>query len=241
MAGKPGSGVEDPATVTGQIASITRPAPGIIIFSVALASGQVLRFRPGNYVQLRLPCGVQRPLSIASAPSASCLEFHVAITPSGSFTGSIVRDLASGDRVQLSGVAGVAHLRERSTRPILLVAGGTGVAPAKAMIDHLLITGDSRPISLCWGVRSPDQLYLADYLNACAARHPSLQWSAAVSVPSSGWHGHVGTAGSLVLAACSDLLARDIYLSGPSAMIKAVTPTLLDAGASQEHCYHDAA
>lgn len=238
-----GSGSADSvsASVTGQIASIARPGPGIVIFSVVLAHGQVLDFRPGSYVQVRLPNGNQRPLSIASAPGASCIEFHVAINSEGSFTRSVAHDLAPGARVLLSDVAGLAQLRERSARPILLVAGGTGIAPAKAMIDHLLTTGDSRPISLCWGVRAPDQLYLSRYLDACVTRHPCFRWLAAISGPSPDWNGHIGTAGSLVLATCTDLPARDIYLSGPPAMIKALAPALLNAGARPEHFFHDPA
>src|SRR3546814_18982360 len=91
--------------------------------------------------------------------------------------------------LRLEGPLGAFYLREDSQRPIVMVAGGTGIAPIHAMLDELLTSGAQRAVHLLWGTRSTRHLYLAERIKRCALHYPQLRYTTFLSEPAPPWKG----------------------------------------------------
>ncbi|MGH8772124.1 MAG: FAD-binding oxidoreductase, partial [Burkholderiales bacterium] len=97
-------------------------------------AGKPLAFAAGQYANLtfgRLPA---RPYSMANRPDASVLEFHIRRVPDGLVSTYVAEELSIGERIKIEGPYGGAQLRENPARPMLLVAGGSGLAPMKSIL-----------------------------------------------------------------------------------------------------------
>lgn len=196
-------------------------------------------FHPGHYALLEFPDGLSRPLSIASSPSTFRLDFHVKHFAGSQFTRRITEELAVGDPVTVAAPFGNAWLRNDQVRPISLVAGGTGLAPAKAIIEHLAHTDDSRTLRLYWGVRRHRELYASSLLDSLMQQHRDFKWQPVLMEPSEGWKGASGLVHETALRFCDSPAMQDIYLSGPPAMLKAAAAAFRKAGAHPDHLFHD--
>lgn len=166
---------------TGTVTSLEDVAPGVRRLRITLTERLV--FNPGQYVQLNLPSGDARPYSVASAPAASPeIELHVKRSAQGMATdGWIFRDLAAGQEVSLSGPYGRFSFRPARDEPILLLAGGTGLAPMKSMIQHIEQAGTGHRVVLYHGVRGLDDLYEHEWLERFAAGHDWFEYRPALS------------------------------------------------------------
>ncbi len=175
----------------GVVRTVTEPAPSVR--KLVLDLDRALAFNPGQYVQLHLPGGDTRPYSLASGPAnGRRIELHVKRSPGGLATdGWIFADLAPGARVSLSGPYGRFSFRPARIEPVLLLAGGTGLAPMKSMLAHFAETGDaSRRVVLYHGVADADALYEHDWLRRFEGDHPWFTYRPALSRGQ--WHGRTG-------------------------------------------------
>jgi len=184
----------------GTLRRVEEPADSVRKMLIDL--DRPLAFNPGQYVQLRLPTGGTRPYSLASDPAAGRpIELHVKRSPGGAATdGWIFRDLAPGATIALSGPYGRFSFRPARTEPVLLLAGGTGLAPIKSMLTHLAAAGNGgRQVVLYHGVADRDALYEHDWLQRFEREHPWLAYRPALS--RGRWQGRTGRV--------PDLLATD--------------------------------
>ncbi len=118
------------------------------------------RYLPGQYIDFLLDDGQRRSFSMANAPNGETLELHVRVTPAGRFATWAAHEMPERAILRFEGPLGAFYLRE-TARPILMVAGGTGIAPLHAMLEQLFQQGAStRPVCLYWGVRTEADLYL---------------------------------------------------------------------------------
>lgn len=166
---------------TGTVESVEDVAPEVRRLLVRLT--EPLRFNAGQYIRLNLPDGGNRPYSVASAPSdGGVVELHVKRTPGGSATdGWIFRSLAGGDGVSLSGPYGRFSFRPARSQPVILLAGGTGLAPLKSIVKHLAETGAERDVVLYHGVATTADLYEHPWLEQFAAEHAWFDYRPALS------------------------------------------------------------
>jgi phenol/toluene 2-monooxygenase (NADH) P5/A5 len=157
-----------------------------------------LRFNPGQYIQLELPDGQTRPYSVASTPmDGARVELHVKRSVGGTATdGWIFKALAVGDAVSLSGPYGRFSFRAARMQPIILLAGGTGLAPMKSIITHIAETGSEHNVVLYHGVPTAADLYQHDWLVAFAAEHDWFDYRPALS--RGAWNGRTGRVPTLV-------------------------------------------
>jgi len=139
----------------------------------------------------------------------------------------------------MEGPLGTFFVRLNSPRPILMMGGGTGFAPLKAMIEDLIHAGDSRPIRLYWGVRTESDLYARKLIDEFARHHPDFSFVPVLSEPSPGWHGRTGLVHLALLEDHPDLSPFEIYMSGPPAMVNIARKTFLTAGGSEAHLHYD--
>ncbi len=201
-----------------------------------------LRWLPGQYVDVLLDDGRRRAFSLARAPHLGPeLEVHVRRVAGGGFTARVFRELAVGDRLRIEGPLGTFVPREDSERPLLMVAGGTGFAPVKALVEHFLHLGARRPLHLYWGARRAADLYLRELAAGWARDVPTLEFVPVVSDPENAVRAGMRAelVHEVVLADWPDLGAFDVYMCGPPALIDAGRRRFAEAGLPEEHLYYD--
>jgi phenol hydroxylase P5 protein len=170
---------------TGTVAVLDDIAPDVRRLVIAL--DQPLSFNPGQYVQLNLPGGDSRPYSVASTPAdPSRIELHVKRSENGVATdGWIFKVLSVGTAVGLSGPYGRFSFRPLRDKPILLLGGGTGLAPLKSMLRHIVETADEtgweHPVVLYHGVSTQAELYDRQWLEDLESEHDWFSYRPAVS------------------------------------------------------------
>lgn len=208
-----------------------------------LPESERLQFLAGQYIEFILKDGRRRAFSIANAPHQDeYLELHIRHVPGGSFTGHVFDEMKDRALLRIEGPLGTFYLREDSDRPILMMAGGTGIAPLKGMIDHAQYIGIDRPVHLFWGVSSKRDLYLQDEPRRWQQGSNQFNYTPVLTdpQPDDHWEGKTGLVMDALLEAHPNLGDYDIYMSGPPAMIEAATPVFAQHGASLEHMYSDA-
>ena len=140
-------------TLPCRIAKLTRLAPDVMQVFLRLPAVESLRFQPGQYLDVLLEGGRRRSFSIANPPhDAELLELHVRRVPGGDFTEALFERLQAGALLRIEGPIGQFIYRD-SVAPALMIAGGTGFAPLKAMLRHVLERGSSREVHFYWGAR----------------------------------------------------------------------------------------
>ena len=194
----------------------------------------------GQYLDILLDGGRRRPFSIANAPQADgMIELHVRHVVGGGFTSWVGEHLQVGDRLRIEGPLGTFVPREDSERPMIFMAGGTGFAPIKAVLEHFIALGTRRSMALYWGTRSESDLYLRGMVEAWTRDLPDFAFHAVVSDDERRGDSRGGLVHEAVLADHPDLSGHDLYMSGPPAMIDVARPQLLAAGLPEERLYYD--
>jgi CDP-4-dehydro-6-deoxyglucose reductase len=234
----------DIKTLPCRIARLTPLAPDVMQVLLRLPAVESLRFHPGQYLDILLDRGARRSFSIASPPHDSeLLELHIRRVAGGQFTDRLFSDSAMGSLLRIEGPIGQFVYREDSQRPVLMIAGGTGFAPLKSMLRHVLEGGIQRPIHLYWGARQAPDVYeealVLDWVN----RYPQLRFTAVLSGTAPGdaqaSHHRLGWIHEAVLADFPDLSPYDVYAAGPPAMIEAIRSSFPQRGVSAEHLLFD--
>lgn len=204
--------------------------------------GEPFRWLAGQYLDVLLPEGKRRAFSIANAPEdAGVIELHVRKVPGGGFTQQLFEAYPVGSLLRIEGPLGTFVAREDSERPMIFMAGGTGFAPVKAIIEHFLHLGSARPIHLYWGARQAPDLYLPDLPATWSARHPAFAYTAVLSEADAeaSQRFRSGAVHDAVLADFPDLSPFDVYMSGPPAMIEAARHRFVAAGLPDDRLYYD--
>jgi CDP-4-dehydro-6-deoxyglucose reductase len=220
-----------------------RVAPDVVRLLLATPAGERrLRWLPGQYIDVLLDDGRRRAFSLARAPHMGReLEIHVRHVAGGGFTSEVFDTLQVGDRLRIEGPLGTFVPREDSERPAILVAGGTGFAPVKAIVEHFLHLGTRRPLHLYWGARSAADLYLRGLAEGWARDVDTLDFHAVVSDPEEAMRAGLrdGLVHEVVLEDHPDLAACDVYMCGPPALIDAGRRAFIDAGLPEAQLYYD--
>ncbi|HHH43253.1 MAG TPA: CDP-6-deoxy-delta-3,4-glucoseen reductase [Gammaproteobacteria bacterium] len=222
---------------------LERLSHDVMLVRLKLPESERLQFLAGQYVEFILKDGRRRAFSIANAPHHDeYLEMHIRHVPGGSFTGHVFEGMRDRALLRIEGPLGSFYLREDSTRPILMMAGGTGFAPLKGMLEHAFYIGVDRPIHLFWGARARRDLYMDELARAWEKQYPNFRYTPVLSEPGPDdqWQGASGQLHEVLTGRYPDLAGFDIYLSGPPAMIEAATPALVAQGAHLDHIYSDA-
>jgi len=190
---------------------------------------QPLEYRPGQYVSLE--CKYQprlwRVYSVANAPRKdNLLEFHVRAFGGGWVSSALVRRLKPGDMLRIGAPMGSMTLDRRSTRDIVCVAGGTGLAPIKAIIEELTRYNRTRWVHVFFGAKDRDDLYDLEALQRLAARYPWMSIIPACSDDETfgGEQGQI----SDVVARYGPWQEHDFFVSGSPQMVRSTLRTLAE-------------
>lgn len=205
-----------------------------------LPAAEPFEFQAGQYIDVMLSRGRRRSFSIASPPHASrLLELHVRRVAGGEFSASLFDDDRQGALLAIEGPLGQFAYQDGAA-PLLLVGGGTGIAPLISMVRHVVERGIERGIRLYWGVRGERDLYahavLEDLLRLAAG---SMHYVPVLSEASPEWQGRRGFVHQAVLEDLADLDEYQVYAAGPPAMIGAVRREFVAHGAAPERLHFD--
>ena len=230
-----------------RVLRLQRPAPDVAIVHLQLPANDRLQYHAGQYIEFILRDGSRRSYSMANAPHTQIdtpgIELHVRHLPGGKFTDHVFGAMKEKEILRLEGPYGSFFLRESSDKPIVLLASGTGLAPIKAIVEHLQHTASPRQAVLYWGCRSRRDLYLHDWALAMAAQMPTLRYVPVLSEPLPGdaWDGRTGWVHQAVMQDLADLHGHQVYACGAPAMVRAAQRDFVDLCAlPEDEFYADA-
>ncbi len=228
-----------PAAHKARIVACQRASDTTIAFTVELENRAGLSFLPGQYVNIRVPGTDQtRSYSFSSGPSTPHLSFLVRNVRQGVMSTWLAETAKAGDPIEFRGPMGSFYLRTIE-RPVLFLAGGTGLAPFLSMLDKIVDDGGSPyPIHLILGVNSDEDLVGVDRLDMYAQRLPNFTYACTVSSPDSA-HPNKGYVTRHISASQLNDGESDVYLCGPPPMVDAVRTFLSSEGLTPRNFYYE--
>ena len=199
-------------------------------------------YRPGQHAILQLGPAVRRCYSMAGAPGTRRVEFIVKRSPSGAGSGTLF-ELTAGAEIALELPYGDMWLRP-GERPVVLVAGGTGISAILAVVRQLSAAaatpaGRARSVHVLYGAATEQDLVCWRELSQLVDDLPHGSLSGVVVHPGAGWDGPQGFVTDLLGPRLGQLTAPDVYLAGPPPMVEAVTSQLREHGIQADHVHYD--
>lgn len=209
----------------------------IRIVRLAIVAGGFFRFAAGQYARVTFAGHGPRDYSLANRPGAAELEFHIRHRADGGAGAYAARTLRIGDSVWVEGPFGDAWLRRDHAGPILCIAGGSGLAPMKSIVETALAAEPDRSVDLYFGGRDEGDVYLEADFRRLEDRHVGFRYHVLLSEPRGATTRRRGTVVDGLLAdadSASDggrrLAGAKVYAAGPPAMVRAARAALLGLG-----------
>jgi NAD(P)H-flavin reductase/ferredoxin len=228
---------------TSVLEEVTSPTRDMRAVTLRLVDPPEMTFSAGQFVNVEVPGTSEvRSFSMMNPPSqGGVVQLLVKLLPGGLFSEYLERGARIGDRVALQGPLGLFKVR-LSHRPMVMIAGGSGLAPILSMIADQGERLMQRPVTLLYGARSQQDLCYADRITSLGERLPGFRLVPVLSDEPAGsdWRGARGFVHELLASTAPDLRDHDAYLCGPPAMIAGAIPVLVKAGVRERNVYFDA-
>lgn len=206
---------------SGALTALSQPSASTICFSIRADNAAALNFLPGQYVKVAVPGSSEsRAYSFSSGPGQNTVSFIVRNVPGGLMSSFLTSEAAVGQAMSFSGPYGSFYLRP-VRRPVLMLAGGTGIAPFMSMLETLAQSGSDFPVRLVFGVTHDMDLVELETLAAFAKAHHWFEYRTVVASEGSA-HPRKGYVTAHVDTDWLNHGELDIYLCGPVAMVDAV-------------------
>ncbi|MGO4000563.1 anthranilate 1,2-dioxygenase electron transfer component AntC [Pseudomonas fluorescens] len=230
-----------PAQLSGTVTQVTQVSASTAILHLDLGTDTpALDFLPGQYARLLIPgTESKRSYSFANRPSAANqLQFLIRLLPDGVMSNYIRERCQVGDRIELEAPLGAFYLRH-ITRPLLLVAGGTGLSAMLGMLDEMTERGCEQPVHLYYGVRDAADLCERARILAYAQRIPGFRYTEVVSEPTPEWSGKRGYLTEHFEASELRDAAADMYVCGPPPMVESIKSWLIAQNLQNVQLYYE--
>jgi len=206
-----------------RVTTIEKVAPDVVVLTLQLPASERLHYRAGQYIEIMLRDNKRRSYSMASAPvDGGPVSLHIRHMPGGLFTDQVFGSMKERDILRFEGPMGTFFLREDSDKPVVLLASGTGFAPLKAIVEHMINEQSPRPITLYWGARRPHDLYMDALCRQWAADLPQFTYVPVVSeaLPEDAWSGRTGFVHQAVMTDLPDMSAYQVYACGAPIVVE---------------------
>jgi CDP-4-dehydro-6-deoxyglucose reductase/ferredoxin-NAD(P)+ reductase (naphthalene dioxygenase ferredoxin-specific) len=231
-----------------RVAECSRLTHDILRLRLEIVAGGPFDFSAGQYAQLEFPMapGVVRDYSMANRPGEEFLEFHIRVMPkAGSVSSRVAAALKAGDMVKLSGPLGTSYLRAQHAGSILCIAGGSGLAPIKSIVETALHGGFAQPLHLYFGARAERDVYFEHELADLQCRFPSFRAHIVLSEPGAQaaqtlMPRRSGLVTEAVAADFPALTGFKAYFAGPPPMVDAATVLVRQRGIEARDIHADA-
>jgi len=205
-----------------RVQKMERLADDVMVLHLKLPANEKLVFLAGQFIEFLLKDGGRRSFSIANPPhDAELIQLHVRHVAGGQFTDHVFNKMKERDILRCEGPMGTFFLRGESDKPLVFVASGTGFAPIKAIIEHMLYKGVERPMTLYWGGRRPKDLYMNELAAGWAAKHARFKYVPVISdaLPEDNWSGRTGFVHRAAMQDFPDLSGHQVYACGVPIMV----------------------
>lgn len=232
-----------PRVLPVRVQKMEKLSHDVMAMYLKLPSNERMQFMAGQYVDFMLKDGKRRAFSLANAPhSDDLLELHLRLIPGGKFTEYVFQEMPEKAIMRMEGPLGSFYLREDSDKPIIFIAGGTGFAPIKGIIEHMLHHKMQRPITFYWGARSLQDLYLPELPKQWTSEYSNFTYIPVLSEPlaQDEWRGRTGLVHEAVLADHADLSGYQVYCCGNPQMVEAAHLAFQERGMPENEFFSDA-
>ncbi len=237
-----GSGDIQIRTMPCRVEKVEKLAADVAVLSLKLPAQERLQYLAGQYIDVLLKDGKRRSFSIANAPHRDQnVELHIRHVPDGQFTSFIFNEMRDRAILRFEGPLGSFFLREDSDKPIIFVAGGTGFAPIKAILEHAFFTHIDREMVLYWGCRSWSDLYMAALPAQWQREHPNFTFIPVLSDAKAedNWQGRTGFVHQAVMDDFDSLAGYQIYACGAPVMIEVGKSAFLKRDLPEDEFFSD--
>jgi CDP-4-dehydro-6-deoxyglucose reductase len=231
-----------PRILPARVAKKEQLSHDVIALHLQLPASERLHFLAGQYIEFILKDGKRRAFSIANTPhDAEFIELHIRVIPGGVFSAYVANEMQEKAILRLEAPFGNFFLREDSQKPIIFVAGGTGFAPVKGIIEHMLHNNIKRDIILYRGARVAEDLYMHELCEKWAEFTPHLTYIPVISESQAdNWQGRTGLVHQAVLADYKDLSGYQAYVCGAPGMVEVAHQTFVQQGLLADEFFSDA-
>ncbi|ATG75429.1 NAD(P)H-flavin reductase [Zobellella denitrificans] len=211
------------------------------LWYVRLKPAQTVDFQSGQYLLVVMADDDKRPFSIANMPNEQgTLELHIGASPDNSYAMQVLTRMQEQGQIEVQLPAGKAYLRAESRHPVILMAGGTGFAYTRAILQKMLADGLHKPVFLYWGVRFEDHLYADAEMKAWAAEHRELTYVPVVQNGNEHWQGRTGLVHEAIMEDFPSLTGYDVYVAGRFEMAGVAREAFKEKGVEAERLFGDA-
>ena len=230
--------LEPPRRLDAVVIGLDDLTHDIKLVRIAPADGSPLPFTAGQYAQIGFADAPMRSYSMANRNGDGSLEFHVRRVTGGITSEHIHNVLKTGDKVELEFPLGSSYLRQNHSGPMLCIAGGSGLAPIKSIVETALALGMKQPIHVYFGTRGERDLYLIKHFQALAEQHNNLTFMVVLSEAETAQYRR----GFVTKAVAEDFVDLDgwkAYVAGPPRMVDAAIQLALARGLRGEDMHAD--
>lgn len=231
-----------PRILPARVARIEPLAADAMGVWLTLPTSEKFRFSAGQHLEILLRDGSRRCYSLANSPDeGGDLELHVRRVPRGKFSEFVFGSMKLRDLVRIRGPLGTFSADLNSTRPAILLAGGTGFAPIKSIFESAIKRGTNRALHLYWGARTQKHVYFQALVHSWTEMYGQFRYIPVLSqpVPDECWNGRVGLVHEAVMEDFQDLGGHSVYACGPPAMVTAARAEFAKRGLPPAHFHAD--
>jgi len=237
------AGVIPPRILPARVERKQQLSHDVMALFLKLPSSEHLQFMAGQYIEFLLKDGKRRAFSLASAPHVdNLLELHLRLIPGGQFTQYVFNEMPDKAILRIEGPFGSFYYRDESEKPMIMVAGGTGFAPVKGIVEHMIHHNIKREVTIYWGAKTQEDLYMPELPQAWAEAYPHIKFIPVLSdaLLEDKWQGRTGLVHQAVLDDLADLSAYEVYCCGAPAMVEVAHISFLQAGLPEDAFFSDA-
>ncbi|CAG0976461.1 CDP-4-dehydro-6-deoxyglucose reductase, E3 [Methylophilaceae bacterium] len=232
-----------PRILPARVQKMEKLSHDVMAMYLKLPSNERMQFAAGQYIEFLLKDGKRRAFSLANAPhNDEFLELHLRLVEGGQFTQYVFNEMHEKAILRLEGPFGSFYLREDTDKPIIFIAGGTGFAPIKGIIEHAIHQQHARKIVLYWGARTRQDLYMSALPEQWQATYPHITYIPVLSepLPEDNWQGRTGLVHQAVLDDYADLSGYQIYCCGAPQMVDTAHVAFQERGMPEDEFFSDA-
>ncbi|BCB28601.1 CDP-6-deoxy-delta-3,4-glucoseen reductase [Sulfurimicrobium lacus] len=229
-------------TMPCRVQKMEKLSHDVMVLYLKLPANERLQFLAGQYIDILLKDGKRRSFSLANAPhDDEFLQLHIRHIPGGLFTDVVFNSMQEKAILRFEGPYGSFFLREDSDKPIIFMAGGTGFAPVKAIVEHALQAHCKREMVLYWGARSLRDLYMPQLAGKWQQENPNFTFIPVLSepLPEDNWPGRTGLVHQAILDDFANLSGYQVYACGAPQMVEAGQQAFVARGLPEEEYFVD--
>lgn len=225
-------------TVPCKVASVEYPADDIVILTFRFPPTVKFDYLPGQYVDLSYK-GIKRSYSIANTKQATKeIELHIRKVPDGKMSEALFGQVKENQLMRMEGPKGTFFVKS-NTKPLILIATGTGIAPVKAVVEDLVEKQDLRDVHIYWGMQYQNELY-CEALIDLVEQHQNIKFTAAFSREESEGDFYKGYVQDAVMRDFKSLIEHEVYACGSVSMIDQAKDLFMNNQLPSESFFSDA-